>query len=184
MPVYHVVGNHEQVNLDLKHIAGKLNYPKLYYSFEAGNFHFVVLFSTSKDHTAIHVDEAQRKWLAEDLEATSKPTFVFIHHPIDDQDLTGSFWFEKYPNFCFVEERVEIRETLARSGKVRAVFNGHVHRNNLQSHDGIHYVTVQSLVENMSDSRKVPSESYAVVTFGDDEIRVEVEGMDPAEYRF
>ena len=184
MPMYHAVGNHEQVNLGLEKIHSMLNYPKLYYSFDAQAFHFVVLFSTSKAHTDIHVDAAQRKWLAEDLEATDKPTVVFIHHPIDDQDLTGSFWFEKYPKHCFVEEKVEIRETLARSGKVRAVFSGHVHRNNLQTHDGIHYITVQSLVENMSDSRKVPSESYAIVTFGDDEIRVEIAGQDPAEYRF
>ena len=183
MPVYHVVGNHEQVNLNLEQIRAKLNYPALYYSFDAQAFHFIVLFSTSKDHTEIHVDKEQLKWLVKDLEQTDKPTVVFIHHPIDDQDLTGSFWFEKYPKFCFVEEKVEIRETLARSGKVRAVFSGHVHRNNLQSHDGIHYITVQSLVENMHESRKVPSESFAVVTFAEDEIRVEIQGQDPAEYR-
>ncbi len=183
MPVYHLVGSCEQVNLDLKQIRSMLGYPKLHYSFDAGAFHFVVLFATTKNHTEIHVDEPQRKWLEEDLTETSKPTIVFIHHPIDDQDLTGSFRFEEHPDQCFVEERVKIRETLARSGKVRAVFSGHVHRNNLQVHDGIGYVTLQSLVENISD-RKDASESFAIVTLSEDEIRVEIEGMDPAEYRF
>jgi predicted phosphodiesterase len=76
-----------------------------------------------------------------------------------------------------------VRELLARSGKVRVVFNGHVHRNNIEEIGGIHYVSIQSLVENVSETRKLPSESYAVVSLTEDLITVQVEGMDPAEFR-
>lgn len=183
MPVHHLVGDCEQVNMDLDHIRKRLGYEKLYYSFDSGDLHFVVLFATAKNHTKIHVDKEQRKWLAEDLAATEKKTIVFTHHPIDDQDLAGNQYYEESPENCFVEERAEIRQILNKSGKVRAVFSGHVHRNNLQVLDGIPYVTIQSLVENMSDSRKVPSESYALVLITDDEIKVDIQGIDPAEYR-
>lgn len=183
MPVYHVVGNQEQCNLDLKVISAKLKYPKLYYSFDSGDYHFVVLFVTSKSPDEIHVDTAQRKWLAEDLSKTLKPTVLFVHYPIDEPDLTDSFWLERNPNQCFVAERVDIRDTLSSSGKVIAVFNGHLHRNNLLSHGGINYVSLQSLVENMSAKGKTASETFAVVTLTDKEIRVEIEGLDPAEYR-
>ncbi|MBX9720164.1 MAG: metallophosphoesterase [Candidatus Obscuribacterales bacterium] len=183
MPVYHVVGNHEQANLDVKVICSMLKYPKLYYSFDSGDFHFVVLFVASKSPDDIHVDAAQRKWLAEDLSKTAKPTVVFVHYPIDEPDLTDSFWLDRNPNQCFVTERADIRDTLSASGKVIAVFNGHLHRNNLLSHGGINYVSLQSLVENMSAKGKTASETFAVVTLTDKEIRVEIEGLDPAEYR-
>lgn len=183
MPVYHAVGSNEQVNLNQKQISSMLKYSKLYYSFDSEAFHFVVLFSSSKDRAEIHIDEEQRNWLAEDLNATLKPTLVFSHHPLDEQDLSDNFCFEQYPTGCFVEERQEIRAILARSGKVRAVFSGHVHRNNLQEHDGIHYVSLQSLVTNMSKTGKTTSESFAVIELSENEISIEIEGLDPAEYR-
>ncbi len=183
MPVYHVVGDKEQVNLDLAKISSILKYPKLYYSFDSASFHFVVLFSTSKDHSEIHIDAIQREWLEKDLHTSDKQTIVFVHHPIHEQDLNGIFGFDQNPESCLVEERAELREILARSGKVRAVFSGNVHRNNLQCHDNIYYVTLQSMVENMSKTGKTASESIAIVTISEDEIRVEIEGLDPAEYR-
>ncbi|MBX9690494.1 MAG: metallophosphoesterase [Candidatus Obscuribacterales bacterium] len=183
VPVYHAVGSHEQENLSLKQISSMLKYSKLYYSFDSGPFHFVVLFARSQKNEGIHIDEAQRKWLEQDLISSHRPTLVFVHHPIDEQDLSGNFWFEQNPEQCFVSERAEIRAILARSGNVLAVFSGHVHRNNLESHDNIYYVTIQSLVENMSKTGKTASESFAIVTLKQDEICVEVEGVDPAEYR-
>ena len=178
VPSYHVVGDNEQVNLSQKKLREMLKYEKLYYSFDSGDFHFVVLFASSKDHSDIHIDEAQRKWLMNDLESTAKPCMVFVHHPIDEQDLTDNFWYEKNPEKCFVEERQEVREILARSGKVRVVFSGHVYQNNLEEHDGVRYVSIQSLVRNMSKASKTPSESFAIVTPTAREIRVEIEGND------
>jgi predicted phosphodiesterase len=184
MPLHVLVGDCDQVNLDIKKQRKSLKHPQLYYSFDSGAFHFVVLFSSATNHSDIHVDQPQRKWLEADLAATDKQTILFIHHPIDDQDMSGNYWYEKNPEQCFVEERVELRDMLSRTGKVRAVFSGHVHRNNLEEHGGVHYVSLQSLVENVSDTRKVPSESFAIVTLTEDATRVEIEGMDPAEFRF
>lgn len=183
MPIYHVVGNKEQVNLDLDQIRTVLKYPKLYYSFDSGDFHCAVLFSTSKSESEINIDEEQRKWLEADLNTTKKPTMIFLHHPLDDQDLSDSFWYEDKPEQCFVKERMAAREIIARSGKVLAVFNGHVHRNNLHSHDDVPYITLQSLVENVTEKSKTPSETFAVVTVTTAEIRVEIEGINPTEYR-
>lgn len=183
MPVYNVVGNKEQVNLGLDQIGALLNYPKPYYSFDSGDYHFAVLFSLSRSEGEISIDEAQLKWLEADLSLTKKKTVIFLHHPLDDQDLSESFWFEGKPELCFVAERVPVREVIAKSGKVIAVFNGHVHRNNLQFHDDIPYVTIQSLVENLTEKSKTPSETFAVVTLSKAEIRVEIEGLNPEEYR-
>jgi Calcineurin-like phosphoesterase len=182
MPIYHLIGDREQAHLDLKQIRSILTYPKLYYSFDSGAFHFVALFATSKAQSGIHVEEAQCKWLQDDLAATEKPTVVFIHFPIDDPDLTDTSLSDDDPALLFVEERAGIREILVRSGKVRAVFNGHNQRNNLEFHDPICYVSLQSFVKNMSETRKVASESFAIVTLTEKQIKVEIEGMDRAEY--
>lgn len=183
VPVYHLVGNHEQKHLDLQQIRTRLKYQEFYFSFDSGQFHFVVLFAEDSGTGSIRIDPVQREWLEEDLRATKNPTIVFMHHPVDDHDLTGNSWFEDTPERCFVDDSVKVRAVLARSGKVCAVFSGHAHVNHLQSIDDIHYVTIQSLVENVTKSGKTPSESFAVVTLGQNEMRVEIEGMAPAEYR-
>lgn len=183
MPIYHVVGNKEQVNLSLEQTREILNYPRLYYSFDSGDYHFVVLFSVSRSEDEISIDKTQLGWLEADLNLTKKKTVIFLHHPLDDQDLSESFWFEKKPENCFVKERDSVREVIARSGKVIAVFNGHVHRNNLQFCGDIPYITLQSLVENLTEKSKTPSETFAVVTLSKTEIKVEIEGLNPEEYR-
>lgn len=183
MPIYHAIGSTEQVNLGVQQACSMLNYPKPYYSFDSAEFHFVVLFALSTHPSEIKIDEAQRKWLMEDLNTTKKSTMIFLHHPLDEQDLSESYWYESKPEQCFVEERAAVREIIARSGKVLAVFNGHVHRNNLEFHDDVPYITLQSLVENMTEKSKTPSETFTVVTISKTEIRVEIEGLNPTEFR-
>ena len=52
----------------------------------------------------------------------------------------------------------------AESGRVRAVFNGHLHWNHLDVIAGIPYVTVQSLIENLDDDAPGrPAAAHAVV---------------------
>jgi len=181
MPVLHVIGNHDQVHLSIDDLSALIHRDVLYYSLDVGDLHCVVLFASCLDHTDIHIDEQQRQWLVQDLEKTQKPTVVFLHHPLDEQNLQGNVWFEKYPSYCFVEERKTIRQILVASGQVVAVFNGHVHHNNLSTIDGIHYITIQSLVEKVGEP-DVSSRAFALATIDGDNLSVEVMGRDPARY--
>ncbi|MBU6455560.1 MAG: metallophosphoesterase [Cyanobacteria bacterium REEB67] len=181
MPVLNVVGNHDQVNLSDADLRNYGKTDSLFQSCDLGDFHCVVLFSASVAHTDIHIDSAQQEWLAADLAAARKPTLVFLHHPLDEQDLTGNVWFEKYPDYCFVEERAQVRQILANSGKVCAVFNGHVHRNHLATIDGIAYVTVQSLVEKVGEP-DVCSRAYGLVEIANGRLTVDVCGADAARF--
>jgi alkaline phosphatase len=104
-----------------------------------------------------------------------------MHHPISDQDLTGCFWFEGLSHKAFVENREEVRAILEASGKVRAVFNGHLHRNNMWVHNNIPYFTIQSCVEDVDNSGR-PSKSFAVVTLDSDSISVQIHGTDATTY--
>jgi len=181
MPFLNVIGNHDQIHLNNSDLSRLTKRERLYYSHDFADLHCVVLFSSSLEHTDITIDSEQRAWLTADLAATQKPTMVFVHHPLDDQSLKGNVWFEKYPDYCFVQERQSLRQIFSTSGKVCAVFNGHVHQNNLSTIDGIHYITVQSLVEKVGEP-ELCSRAYALATIDGNKLSVSVHGEDSAFY--
>lgn len=177
VPVLHVLGNHEQVNLQVPELSSLVGREKPYYSLALAHYHLIVLFSASRSHTDIHIDEKQLAWLECELAATNRPVLVFVHHPLDEQSLRGNVWFERYPDYCFVEERAAVREVLERSGKVLAVFGGHVHQNSVSTIGSIHYCTVQSLVENIGEEGRA-SFAYAFVEISEEGLAIEVFGAD------
>ena len=71
------------------------------------------------------------------------------------------------------------------SGKVRAVFNGHAHWNHLDVVNGIPYVTLQSLIENVDDDAPGrAAAAHAVVDISAKRVSVNVFGEHPAHYQF
>jgi 3',5'-cyclic AMP phosphodiesterase CpdA len=180
-----VAGNHDTIHLarqDLNRIWG-LDGP-LYRSFDRGGWHFVVLHTLEQKDVEVRIPVAQLEWLEADLARTAAPTIVLMHHSASDQDLEDSFWFKGLAHLALVKERAALRAILEASGKVRAVFNGHLHRNHLDVIRGIPYVTIQSLIENLDeDAPGRPAAAYAVATLDGERIRVRVHGADPARYQ-
>src|SRR5262249_12711917 len=156
-----------------------------YYSFDRAGCHLVVLHTREKKDVEITVGRTQLEWLAADLAATRLPTVVLMHHSAADQDLRGNRWFEGSPHLCLVRERRAIRVLFAEHGGVRAGFNGHLHWNHPDGIDGIPFVTVQSLIENVDeDAPGRPAAAHAVVRADPRRIVVEVEGAERARYQF
>jgi Icc protein len=190
-PLVNVAGNHDTVNLtreDLNRFWERPRDASLFYSFDhASGWHFVVLHTAERKDRDVRIAAPQLAWVKSDLAATSRPTVVLMHHSASDQDLDDSRWFFGRGHVALVEQRRELRKIFEESGprKVRAVFNGHLHRNHLDVIGGIPYVTVQSLIENLDDDAPGrPSASHAVVRLDADRIVVRVRGNDPARYQF
>lgn len=181
-----VAGNHDLVNLapaDL--LSAWRREGELYYAFDRGGFHFVVLHTRERKDLEVSIGAAQLAWLERDLTASSLPTVVLMHHSAADQDLRGNRWFEGSPHICLVKERRRLRELLSSTGRVLAVFNGHLHWNHVDVQDGLPFVTLQSLVENLDDDAPGrPAAAHAVVRLESDRVVVEVEGAEPARYQF
>lgn len=181
-----VAGNHDTIHLareDLNRVWGREG--PLYYSFERGGVHFVVLHTLEKKDVEVRIPAAQLEWLADDLARARLPVVVLMHHSASEQDLEDSFWFKGLAHLALVKERAELRRMLEESGKVRAVFNGHVHRNHLDVIGGIPYVTIQSLIENLDeDAPGRAAAAYAVARIEENRIVVRVGGNDPARYQF
>ena len=109
---------------------------RLYYSFDAGGYHFISLYS----HEAKCVDprwgpillarisKDQRQWLEDDLKhhATATGTIVFLHQPL---------WYN-WPGWSDVH-------ALLRRYQVTAVIAGHFHYNQDDGEiDGVRYLVV------------------------------------------
>jgi 3',5'-cyclic AMP phosphodiesterase CpdA len=185
-PLVNVAGNHDSIHLNRDDLIRfwQRSGP-LYYAFDHGAWHVVVLHTIEKKDVEIRVPEPQIAWLRADLAAATRPTIVFMHHSASEQDLGGSRWFEGRAPIALVKERAELRAIFERSGRVRAVFNGHLHWNHLDVIGGIPYVTVQSLIENLDDDAPGrAAAAHAVVTLSPRRMVVRVRGNDPARYQF
>jgi 3',5'-cyclic AMP phosphodiesterase CpdA len=183
----HVAGNHDRVHLeavDLRRAWGLDASGPLYRSFDRGGYHLVVLYSHETKDVDVQIFPEQLTWLQADLAATSLPTMVLMHHSAADQDLRGNRWFEKAANICLVRERRQLRAIVRDSGRVCLVLNGHLHWNHFDLIDGIPYVTVQSLIENIEeDAPGVPAAAWAIVRLDAGWIRIEIEGAQPVRYQ-
>lgn len=180
-----VAGNHDTIHLgqeDLGRFWQRTG--PLHYSFDRGGFHFVVLHTLEAKDVDVRIPPAQLAWLKADLAGAALDTVVLMHHSASEQQLDDSRWFARAPHLALVRERRDLRAILEESGKVRAVFNGHLHRNHLDVIGGIPYVTVQSLIENLDDDAPGrPAAAHAVAQIDASRLVVRVRGNDPARYQ-
>lgn len=183
--VVHVAGNHDQINLshdDLRDLWR--HHGELHYSFDAGGLHFLVLNTQEVTDRGVHIPAEQVAFAAADLAATELPTVVLMHHPASEQRLEGNLWFEARPHLCRVAERGQLRRVFEQSGKVIAVFNGHVHWNHFDVIAGIPYVTVQSLIENLDDDAPGrPAAAHAICDIDERRLVISVRGAETCRYQ-
>ena len=143
---HYVLGNHCVDTLTKREFLGEVGQEHSYYSFDHGGVHFVVLDSCFRSDgvayerknfkwTDANVPAEELAWLASDLKANTKPTIVFAHQRLDVKNNHG------------VKNQAAVREILESSGTVRAVFQGHSHKNDLKEIGGIHYCTLVAMVE-------------------------------------
>ena len=185
VPLHHVIGNHDTANLSLNDLCDILNLACLHYSFELDDYHFVFLYTHVPDHktSRIVLPDAQLAWLAQELAETDKPTVVFCHHSLADQELKGNPWFEDFPEGCLVENRADVRRIMKDSGKVIAVVNGHLHWNQINWHDDIPFITVQSAIENF-DNQGTPANAWGIIEITGNRFSLQQYGNDPFEFAY
>lgn len=143
---HYVLGNHCVDTLRKEEFLDEVEQEKSYYSFDRGVTHFVVLDSCFRSDgvpygrrnfkwTDANIPEAELEWLKADLKATDKQVIVFAHQRLDVSTNHG------------VRNNAAVRKVLESSKKVRAVFQGHSHQNDLKEINGIQYCTLVAMVE-------------------------------------
>ena len=185
IPLYHVAGNHDTGHLTATELGRMLGLPCLYYSFQAGGCRLIVLHSVLAypgDARTI-IPPAQLVWLQDKLETGPGPVIVFVHHSLADQELAGNAWFDGRPEAALIENRREVRQILADSGKVVAVMNGHLHWNRIDHHDGIPYITIQSAIENFKNDG-TPAHAWGEISLIGKKLQIEVFGSDKMTFQY
>lgn len=149
---YHVLGNHDMDVSPKAFIQDFLGMQKAYYSFDSGDFHFVVLDPNyyikeekiipynngnyySNPESRSYVPKPQLEWLRADLAKTDKRTVVFSHQSLE--------------HWGGIKNREEIRKLFSEANKpvkkVIACFSGHDHQDRHKEIDGIHYIGINSM---------------------------------------
>jgi alkaline phosphatase len=160
---HYVLGNHCVDTLTKSEFLSGVGQAKSYYSFDRGDFHFVVLdacfcadgrpYGRKVSHwTDANVPDEELKWLAADLAQGGKKTIVFAHQRLDVTNNHG------------VKNNQQVRGVLEAAGNVLAVFQGHSHANDLKDINGIHYCTLVAMVEGSG----VEQNGYSVVDLSPD----------------
>jgi predicted phosphodiesterase len=188
IPHFHLVGNHDVHRLTIEENEAALGLPLCSASVDIGGFHLVFFNANAKlsyDH-GFSLPQSDLDWLHQDLAATTLPTVIFSHVPLNNGSMQGNFYFDKtaphhagYP----AAQSEQIRDIIERSNKVVLCINGHTHWNAYHCIDGIHYVTIPSLTETFPTYPLV-CESWARLSLSASEITISVMGNLPIEYRF
>lgn len=148
---YHTIGNHDMDVYDEQEYVKGMNMPGRYYSFDKGDFHFIVLDGNNlydgkeyKHYAKANyyvnpkmrafVDPEQMEWLKKDLAATKKRCVIFSHQSIDSFLNNG----EK------VREILEDENQRAGFKKIVLAFSGHNHSNYTKNINGITYIQINS----------------------------------------
>lgn len=148
---YHVIGNHDMDKYTPEEYVKSMDMPGRYYSFDKGDFHFIVLDGNNlydgKEYRhyakanyyvnpkmRAFIDPEQMAWLKQDLAATDKKCILFSHQSIE----------------LFLNNGEAVRQVLEdenkRSGykKVVLAFSGHNHSNYTKEINGITYMQINS----------------------------------------
>lgn len=195
-PRYFALGNHDFSVADARkpEVPGKLGMKRGYYDFTHGNWRFIVLDGNDvgmiasvegtdayKQADAVYqalkeqdlpnaqtwngaVGTAQLEWLKKTLtDATEagQKALVFCHFPVYPAN-AHNLWND--------QEVVRVVESFE---CVAAYINGHNHAGNYGVKDGIHYLTLQGMVETPDTS------AYAVIEVHPDHLSVVGEGREP-----
>ncbi len=152
-PTYHVLGNHDMDGISKNQFLERVEnsgVPKTesYYSFDRKGIHFVVLDGNftkdgiDYDHGNFSWDDArisedQINWLKNDLKNNNLPAIIFVHQMLDDSKNVKQA----------VANAAEVRQILEKSGNALCVFQGHVHEERYNLINGIHYYSVNAMVD-------------------------------------
>ena len=167
-PSYHVLGNHDMDCLTkeefLAHTTNEgRTTGRSYYSFSANGYRCIVLDANFNldgnpysrgnfDWTKAMIPQEELEWLEQELAAHSKqPTLIFVHQMLDSFSSVSR-------NLC-VSNAEEVVEVLERNEQVLAVIQGHHHPGHHSHRAGIHYLTLNGMIEKSAPEHN----SYAIV---------------------
>lgn len=178
-PRVHLLGNHDVINLSAAEHEALLGGSFAHRSVDLKGWHLVfwqpdVIMRKPEGFAALDADLA---WLQADLAASKLPTVVFSHVPLAPGSMTGNYYFQRAAHYGHYPNWLEIQQVLRENGQVVLCMAGHVHWNSLNTSDGVHFLTQQSLVESFTTTPH-PAQAWGTLELGA-QACWQVHGRDP-----
>lgn len=163
LPVYHTIGNHDvwgwfikENKPDNDRLYGKtwvvetLQLQNRYYSFEKGNWHFIVLDSTQLNPAGGYIallDAAQLDWLQQELKQVSPDKFICIVSHIPILSVCAGLFFNKTePNGDLKTQRnlmhtdfLTLKKIFLPYPNIKLCISGHIHLQDEVEYLGVKY---------------------------------------------
>ncbi len=128
-PVYTLIGNHDTAT-DKREFCRLMGIPNRYYSFDCESYRCVVLDTNCNDVGVPYpngeiewiqcfLDEEQLAWLKKTVAESEKPVLLFSHALLQSEDANQRRHEVKNSEL--------VRELIAQSDQIRAVFSAHYH---------------------------------------------------------
>jgi len=169
-PRYHVLGNHDTEHGGKEAVMAFQGQEKNYYSFDCGDYHFIVLDTNYMKHGPDYLDyggnnyhndffncyipPAQLDWLAADLDATDKRCFIFTHATLAIGDWT-------IYNIHQFQDVIWLANEKAGFNKVTMCFSGHDHADAHLFKGGVHYTLINSMCHKYIGPKYTKCSSHA-----------------------
>lgn len=183
-PVIHLLGNHEikkmTYNALEKAWLEQGFHQKSFGSTNIGGYHLIWLGLglDQEDHQVCFLPHEQLNWLKVQLQKTEDPILIFSHCPLDDHDTRGNFFYEAMDNrskkALFLKNQEEVRNIIAYSSNVKALFQAHLHYFNVKIIDHIPYFTCPAMGDNICSTQvedNIP-EIYTIIDIDQDKLTV------------
>lgn len=161
VPFYTCIGNHDlKMMKSRKEVEAVLGYDNASFSVDIDGYHLVLLSTEVRnelgnEHGGIfktqYMNENEIQKLKYDLENTDKPTIIFTHYGLAEDDMKGNFWFENDIDGALLKNREEVKEIIRNNKNIISVFTGHQHWSKQIIEDNVQYNVVGSLIENINN---------------------------------
>lgn len=158
-PRYHVLGNHDMDGCNKQTVMDFWGMENNYYSFDSGDYHFVVLDGNhlylngryedyafgnyhSKPDAVNNLTPQQLEWLEQDLRKTDRHTIIFSH-----QNLESPYNDDNVGVHNSEQLQAILRTANEQAGfrKVIACMNGHNHVDGVKVIDDIYFIQINSM---------------------------------------
>lgn len=181
VPFYAIPGNHDLRSVNFREeVEDILGYGHSTFSINVKDYHLVFLGLDIRNNLGTaeggilktqFISNNDLKWLKKDLEENDLPCIIFNHFGIAEDDMTGNWWFENYPEGALLANRKELKEILKMRNNIIGVFSGHQHWTKKIREDNIDYYVVGSITENINNNG-VPDGIYFEVTIENNKMNV------------
>jgi Icc protein len=155
IPVYPLIGNHDDRKLFLKFFPTLQNNGFVQYFFIKGDFSFVFLDTNMKNRIYGILCEKRLEWLEHTLQKNKdKEVFIFMHHhPIE----VGMY---KMDNEYALKNKEEFFNIISKFNNVRHISFGHVHRILQANKQSVSLNSTRALVSSIVYNPKLKNEYF------------------------